>query len=412
MDTVNITGADVLKVSHVPKTAAEDRSDVKHRLTVGAFNWMIPHYRQSLFSLLSKHPTIEFTFCAPIRYHDPTIRIGDVRQLRYKEIRSWQWKIPFMPQYVTVQLHSIRAIIRNEYDVLILLNDIAGVDVWICLVLARMLGRRVVLWGQALSKSPSRMRIFMRRIMSDLADALLVYTDRGKEFWTREGVDPAKIFVAYNALDTKRIDEVRQSLAQRDLLEYRNRRQWGDKKIIVVDGRLVPEKRIDIVLQAMKRVVERHSNTHLVIIGDGPMKQEIHRLMEVNDIPHMVTLLGAVYDERELGLVYRNAVASMLPAFAGLAIMHAFSYGVPFIIGRGKSTDHGPEADLVIHNENGFVCDLDSVDEFADAICMLLENDALQKSMSDHAFRIIHEKYNLDNMAAGIVEAVRYCAQL
>jgi glycosyltransferase involved in cell wall biosynthesis len=410
MISTDIMQKDAVRKPHVGD-APERRSDGKHAFTVGEFNWFIPHYRQALFKLLSEHPSIEFTFCAPRTYHDPTIKIGDVRLLRYKEIRSWSWKIPFMPQYITLQPHSINAILTHEFDVVILLNDIVGIDVWISLILGRLLGRRVVLWGQGLSKNPSALRNFFRKLMINLADAVLVYTDGGREFWIQNGIDPKKLFVAYNALDTKHIFEVKDSITKDDLAEYRCRHQWGDKRIIVCDGRLVPEKRIDIVLQAMKRVVECHSNTHLAVIGDGPIREGVRQLVERLDIPHMVTMFGSIYDERELGLIYMNSTAAILPAFAGLAIMHAFSYGVPFIIGRGK-TNHGPESELVIHNHNGFVCNLNSVDEFAGAVCLLIENEELHRTMSENAFRMIHEKYNLDNMAAGIVDAVRYSAKI
>jgi glycosyltransferase involved in cell wall biosynthesis len=407
MATLQKAGNETISVLAGSTEIVEGHQNGHGRLTVGAFNWLIPHYRQPLFKLLSEHPSIEFVFCAPKKYHDPTIKIGDFRQLRYKEIRSWQWKIPFMPQYVTLQLHSIGSILNRTYDAVILLNDIVGVDVWICLILARILGRRVILWGQGLSKKPTMARTFLRKLMITLSDATLLYTDGGKDFWVQQGIDPAKLFVAYNTLDTRHIDHVKQSITQRELRDFRNRCQWNDKKIIVVDGRLVPEKRIDIVLHAMKRVVERHSNTHLAIIGDGPMKEEIRQMVEVLDIPHMVTMFGGVYDEREHALIYMNSTAAVLPAFAGLAILHAFSYGVPFILGRGK-TDHGPEAELVIHRHNGFVCNLESIDEFADAMCLLLENEELHRTMAENAFRMIHEKYNLDNMAAAIVDAVRY----
>lgn len=410
MEAFNMTGSEAFRASDITRIHAE-QAEVQRKCTVGAFNWMVPHYRLALFKLLSEHPTIEFTFCTPKTYHDPTIKLGDVRQLRHREIRSWQWKIPFMPQYVTLQLHSINAILTNKYDVVILLNDLVGIDVWVSLLLSRLLRRRVVIWGQGLSKNPTRLRTAFRKILISLSDAVLLYTDGGKNFWIEQGVDPDKLFVAYNSIDTRRIFDVKKSVTQRDLIEYRNRHQWGDKKIIVFDGRLVPEKRIDIVLQAMKRVVECHANTHLAIIGDGPMKDEIRRTVEVLDIPHMVTMLGAIYDERELALVYMNSTAAVLPAFAGLAIMHAFSYGVPFILGRGK-TDHGPEAELVIDQHNGFICDLDAIDAFARSMCLLIENEELRKTMSENAFRMIADKYNLDNMAAGIIDAVRYSARV
>jgi glycosyltransferase involved in cell wall biosynthesis len=406
------TGYDVrTDIDDRDERSAAAGADGRFVCTVGAFNWMFPHYRQALFKMLSDHPRIKFVFCVPRRYHDPTIKIGDFRLLRHEEIRSWQWKIPFMPQYITLQPHSVTALVRRQYDVIILLNDIAGLDVWACLVLARLLNRRVVIWGQGLSKSPTFMRLQLRKLMIGLAHAVLFYTDGGREFWIRNGIDPKKLFVAYNTIDTQRIFAIKEQMTQRELRDYRSAHGWGEKKIIVFDGRLVQAKRPDIVLAALKRVIEYDANVHLVIIGDGPMREEISGMIKRLDIPHMVTMLGSLYNEKELASVYMNSTAAVLPAFAGLAILHAFSYGVPLVIGKGN-TEHGPEAELVRHGENGFICDLNSIDEFVGSICRLLGSGTVQRTMSANALRVIEEKYNLEKMAAGIVDAVEYCADL
>ncbi len=72
---------------------------------------------------------------------------------------------------------------------------------------------------------------------------------------------------------------------------------------------------------------------------------------------------------------------------------------------------HGPEIELLVNGVTGLFCRDGDVSAFAQAICTLLTNESKRKKMSENALRIIQQKYNVNNMAKGITDAVRYCVE-
>ena len=63
-------------------------------------------------------------------------------------------------------------------------------------------------------------------------------------------------------------------------------------------GRLVPEKGVDVLLQAMRQVVDRLSDARLLIVGDGPEKGRLQRLSQKLALGEAVTFLGHVAHDR------------------------------------------------------------------------------------------------------------------
>jgi glycosyltransferase involved in cell wall biosynthesis len=214
--------------------------------------------------------------------------------------------------------------------------------------------------------------------------------------------------VAYNAMDTREIDQIKSRMTPEALSDFRREHGLEGKKIAVFCGRLIDQKKPQVFVKAMKKVIERVDNAHGVLIGDGPLTPEVEQLIKELGLTDHITMAGAVYEEELSAKYYMCSRVSVMPAYAGLAIQHAFGYGVPFIIGDIKNS-HGPEAELIVEGVNGMYCKDEDIDDFADAICRLLGDDALHARMSGNALDLIETKYNVYNMAEGIVQAVRYC---
>ena len=80
------------------------------------------------------------------------------------------------------------------------------------------MGVPVCIWGQGLSRPPSRFRNALRFALTSLATAAVYYTDGGRDYWLKRGIPAKKLFVAYNALDTDKQIRIREEM-QPDALE-------------------------------------------------------------------------------------------------------------------------------------------------------------------------------------------------
>lgn len=155
-------------------------------------------------------------------------------------------------------------------------------------------------------------------------------------------------------------------------------------------GRLCAEKGLTILMDAFSMAVQRAQacgqSMRLVVVGDGPLRQEVSRMVSQQGLSHCVSLLGAqpstvVRQELEKCRVF------VLPSFAeGLpvSIMEAFSIGRPVI-----STQIAGISELVTHGTNGWLVPAGSPQDLADA---LLEAASLDTVALGHMADAAHQR--------------------
>jgi glycosyltransferase involved in cell wall biosynthesis len=120
-------------------------------------------------------------------------------------------------------------------------------------------------------------------------------------------------------------------------------------------GRFSPEKRFDLLVKAFALCKSKESK--LLLVGDGPEKGKILRLVQENGISGRVVFSGVVSNPFPL---YRQAKFLVLPSLnegSPLTILEAMSQGLPIIASRvGGIPD-------VVNSENGILFDPDCTPE-------------------------------------------------
>ncbi len=390
----------------------EDKATVGIRLRVGLFGRCFPHYRVGVFRKLTGIEDLSFTFHAAKDVPGSFLNTKD-EHAGFPFINTWTKSItvPFTNNFITFQPYSIRCMITQKFDVFVLSDDFSDISVWINLILARLLGRRVCLWGHGSSLRCKRLAFFFRRILNALAHARIFYTEGVRNQWIGAGVPAERLFVAYNALDTDISEEIKDRISEHDLREFRSEHGLESENVVIFCGRLFLDwKRPDILVQAMKNVVERVPDAHLVVIGDGPDRNALEQIISELQLSQVVTLTGAIHDEEVIARYMLASKVAVIPGNAGLGVQHAFGYGLPLIT-HNNVNKQTPEIELVTNGVTGILCPEGDVSGFAQAICRLLTNKEEREQMSTNALRIIQEKHNVNNMAKGIVDAVRYAAR-
>ncbi len=158
------------------------------------------------------------------------------------------------------------------------------------------------------------------------------YLQRVVQAW---GVPEARISVIYNAVHQVLPDETEASL--RDLFGLEGKRIW------LAGGRLVPWKRIDLLLRAL---TYRPETDVLAVAGEGPCLAAWQRLAMDLGVTHRVIWLGRCSAQR-LAAWYRTATAFLLPSlYEGLPHMplEAARYGCPSLVSQWGGN---PEAEEV-----------------------------------------------------------------
>jgi len=377
-------------------------------MRVAYYTLYIPHYREGVLTEVDQTPHIELTVCTNLKFPGgfSLIKPSDASFLLINN-KTYIFSVPFTKTRLCLQPDAIWSMLAGKYDVFVMSNQITELTSWINLVLGSLLRRRVCLWGHGITKRDGHWKTKLRKLMMRLAHANILYSESGRDKAIEIGLAPEKLFVAYNALDTRRSKAIRDGISSSDLKQFRKENDLIDRKVVIFSGRLQERKKPEILVQAIQKVAHDVPNVLAVFIGDGELREELERLIIDFGLVPYVRLLGAVYDEEVMARYLLCSSVGVMPAHAGLAIQHAFDYGVPFVVGDDME-EHPPEIELIKNGETGIFCKDGDANEFAAAIVRLLKNDEERQRMSENCRKLIEKKYNVQNMASGILDALKY----
>ena len=107
----------------------------------------------------------------------------------------------------------------------------------------------------------------------------------------------------------------------------------SNDKIILYVGRLAKEKSIDVVIKALPETLKRSPNAKVLIVGDGPEKENLRHLSEQLNLSDKVIFTGKV-PWGNIGLYYQLAdvfVSASLSETQGLTYIEAMAAKKPVV---------------------------------------------------------------------------------
>jgi len=159
--------------------------------------------------------------------------------------------------------------------------------------------------------------------------------------------------------------------------------QDGDTVLIAV-GRLVRRKRMDALLRVLARL-ER--DAVLVIVGDGPLREELEEQAKALGVQDRVRFAGFVSDERKFQLLEAADLFVYTTEHEGFGIVYleAMYCGLPVV-----TYDNGGQREFV-SDELGALVPEGNEEKFLEALRGIIDDDARRASMSDSARRKAEE---------------------
>ena len=209
----------------------------------------------------------------------------------------------------------------------------------------------------------------VERHAMNIADVVVTVSEFTKDTIVNHyGVDPRKVQVVHNGIETASLDD-----REDDLFALKA----SGKKIVLYHGRLTIQKGPDYFIRAAKRVLEYNPNVLFIISGEGDMEHQIIRLAAELGISEHVLFAGALWDE-ERDRMYRAADLYVMPSVSepfGLTPLEALIKGdTPVIISKQSGVSEVLKHALTV--------DFWDIDEMANKIIAVLGNGALSKELS------------------------------
>ncbi len=151
---------------------------------------------------------------------------------------------------------------------------------------------------------------------------------------------------------------------------------------LILTGRLVEVKRMDVFLQVVKQVVEKLPCVRAVIVGNGTLYDELHSLSMDLGIDRNVSFAG--YQNEVEGWLRKSRIFVLTSDSEGLSLslMEAMMCGLPAVV-----SNIGDLADLVEDGVNGYLVPRRSPESFAARIIELLTDSKRLEAFSRAARR-------------------------
>lgn len=201
-------------------------------------------------------------------------------------------------------------------------------------------------------------------------------------------VDENKIETVYNAINKNEFS---------DNISFENHFNFYGKKIVLFLGRITLHKGPDYFLYAAKKVLEKNKDAIFVVSGSGDMERQVVEQAADLGIADKVLFTGFLRDE-QLKKIYKMASLYVMPSVAepfGITPLEAIASGTPVLISRQSGV-----SEILNHC---LKVDFWDVNEMANKILAVLENEELEKCLLDNGFAEI-DNFNWDGVADKIIE--------
>ncbi|MGZ5520843.1 MAG: glycosyltransferase family 4 protein [Halobacteriota archaeon] len=174
---------------------------------------------------------------------------------------------------------------------------------------------------------------------------------------------------------------------------------------VLFAGRLIHEKRVDLLLNAIAVAKKEIPTITCAIIGDGPERGLLEDLAVKLGVEENVSFTGFV-DQDGLTAYMKASKVFVLPSIRegfGLVIVEANACGLPVISIRH---DMSAVRELVEDGVNGFLVNDISSREIAEAITKLVTDEALRERLAENGFAMA-KKYGWSDISTKIIDTYK-----
>lgn len=203
--------------------------------------------------------------------------------------------------------------------------------------------------------------------------------------------DKSRLVTIYDAIDVKFFENVKKTY-----LIHQEYQLSLDTKIVGNVAALTSQKDIHTFIDTAKKIKSKSDLNipiKFVVIGDGPLKEELIQYRKENDLENDLYFMG-----------FRNNVCDLLPELdvflitsltegLPLTIYEAFACKVPVV-----STEAGGIPEVVSNEKTGFLASIKDSETLSERTLEILRNSVLKENIRTNAFNLVKRNHDLNVM--------------
>ena len=237
-----------------------------------------------------------------------------------------------------------------------------------------------------------------------------IWADRFLANWTRKIIVDAESVKKFTAEQEKIPLDKFQVLYHPPLIfegpadsekEFRDKfRIPAGAKIILTVSRLVEEKGHAYLIEAAKKVLDKHPNTYFLLVGWGPLEKSLRSQVSNLKLENKIILPGRM-DIKDI-LPYADIyVEPAITVDIGIALLEAMKEGKPAV-----ASAVGEIPVFIKDGENGFLVNPGDSDLLAKRISQLLVSEELRKKFGENSKKIINS-YTIEGYMSSFEQTLK-----
>ncbi len=306
--------------------------------------------------------------------------IAEVAELLRREgVRWWVaagWKAPSGKENHWIFLREFTRISLIESWDVAAFHFCSEVGVASALAFSRLSGRRsAAVWhqhSQIAAATRLKRHVSKIKLLSPFLDAFVAISTIGAQSLIDRGCKPRKVKVILFGVDLP-------TNRSRGPLRAELKLAGDSSFLMVTVATLIKRKGLDVLLEAVAPLLAGGNDRHLVIVGDGPMKQELEqqaKTLSIHDRVHFLGLRNNVSDiMADCDIFVLSSRSEATPA----AIMEAMAVGLPVV-----ATHVGGIPDIVATGETGLLVAPDDAIALREAITAIIQDRELASTFGEN----------------------------
>jgi glycosyltransferase involved in cell wall biosynthesis len=244
--------------------------------------------------------------------------------------------------------------------------------------------------GRSVPLLPSLLAFEEKSVCKNVHKVVVVVGEQRERIAKLYGIPKEKIEVISNTADISLLSQFESE---------QNARKSREKWTVSYVGGFSKHRGIDVLINAIPRMLEKHKNVHLVLVGEDPFRKRLEGLVRSLGIQEHVTFTGWVPFEKAMGHVKGSDICVIpyhnTPHTATTVPHKLFQY--MFFKKPVLGADVMPLKRIITETMCGLVFKAGDSKDLAEKLVHMVDDEEGIEEMGRNGHRAVIEKYNWDN---------------
>jgi len=222
------------------------------------------------------------------------------------------------------------------------------------------------------------------------SDKIITVSNSIKDVLIKKGgVKPNKITVIHNGIDLASMRcclDLKQKLKQRLGID-------NTAQVIGCVGTLRSVKGHKYLIQSAPLILKERPSTYFILVGDGPLRNDLERLAEKLKVREKIMFLGYRPDIPELMSIFDIFILPSLSEGLSNVLLEAMATSKPVV-----ATNVGGNPEVVEEGKTGLLVPPRDPQKIAEAVISLLNDEDKRLRMGENGLRRVKEKFSISKM--------------